>query len=396
MSFIPDNAVIWPVPPNWENGIKETLTWLTDVMQSPATGSSQHRQLRLAPRRSLSFDVLANAQARRLADLLLADRSSRAWQVPIWLDVQVLQVPLTAGVTGIPCRTDGFDFVAGEKALLWVGLNTWSLVTIAAIVPTGLALDAGLDLDYPAGSRLYPVRTARVSESPEETLLTDDLGQRSVTFDIAEPCDWLAADFLPVYRDWPVLEWRPDEGESPRHSSKRLITVVDNETGLPSLVDLAGIALRSQSFRWLIHGREEQSHWRGVLYLLCGRALPVWLPSFAADLNVVADIAAADTTLTIEWAGYTLYGRQQSGCRHIRIEAGARVFYRRILASSDHGETETLTLDTALGFAVSSQSIRQVNYLRLCTLASDTVEIQHETDADGLALCDLTFAEVTE
>ncbi len=124
--------------------------------------------------------------------------------------------------------------------------------------------------------------------------------------------------------------------------------------------------------------------------------MPAWLPAFAPHLEVVAGSAATDTTLTIEWAGYTLYGCQQSGCRHIRIEAGARVFYRRILASIDHGETETLTLDAALGFAVASQSIRQVNYLRLCTLASDTVEIQHETDADGLALCNLTFAEVKE
>ena len=109
MGFVASGDRIWPVPPDWSAGVQEQLAWATDIVWSSGTAVSQHRGLRIGPRRSFTFEVLANGQDRRVADMLLAGYSG-PWLLPVWPDVQWLTAPLAAGVTEVPCTTNGFDF----------------------------------------------------------------------------------------------------------------------------------------------------------------------------------------------------------------------------------------------------------------------------------------------
>lgn len=127
MSFSLSSARIWPVPPDWSNGVQETLEWATNVMAASATAVTQHRAYRIGPRRSFSFDVSAAQNQRRAAEMLLAGYSG-VWQMPIWPDVQWLPATLASGATSIPCATAGFDFVAGGRALLYASMNAWEVV----------------------------------------------------------------------------------------------------------------------------------------------------------------------------------------------------------------------------------------------------------------------------
>ena len=399
MSFAADMPAPWPLVPDWSEPVTETLEWLTDVLQASRTASSQHRALRATPRRGFTWRSLAEGQDRRLADLLLADRGGRTWRVPVWPDVQVLDSALSASADELPCRTEGFDFTAPGSALLWRSPREWGVVEISAIDVDGLQLSETSPSSWPVGTLLLPLRAGRIGEAPEEQALTDEVGARnSVAANVIEPCDWPAAmPTAAAYRALPVLEWRPDESEPPTSSAPRMLGVVDNETAPPVITDMIDRALRAQGHSWLLQGREAQGAWRSMLYALAGRANPVWVPSWTADLRVVAAIAAAATFITVEWTGYTLFGRQQAGLRDLRIELwNGTAFCRRITGSVQGAETETLQLDAALGQAVAIADVRQVSWLRLCTLASDTVELRHLTDADGISQCRLAFSEVAE
>jgi hypothetical protein len=62
------------------------------------------------------------------------------------------------------------------------------------------------------------------------------------------------------------------------------------------------------------------------------------------------------------------------------------VYYRRITAAVEAGDNETLTLSASLsGSAITAAQIRVVSFMALCTLASDSVDIEHVTDIEGLA-----------
>ena len=93
-------------------------------------------------------------------------------------------------------------------------------------------------------------------------------------------------------------------------------------------------------------------------------------PGWNSDLLLAAAVADSDTSLTVEWAGYALFGQLQASWRDIRIEFwDGTVLYRRITASSDNGATETLTIDSAPGVAGRALSADMVLRISSCSSA---------------------------
>lgn len=339
--------------------------------------------------------VIADKQDRRVADALLFDQGAKRWLLPVWPDIQLLSVPVAAAAVSIPCQTAGFDFVVGGKAILWRSVNSFEVVTISSIGVGSIGLSASVVAAWPAGTRLYPVRYARMLVSSEEAFWNDDAGERRVNFLVDEPCDYAAALPETEYRSYPVLEHRGDESSDPKASYKRDIDTVDEDTGAARHYDYPDQAFVHYDHDWLLSGREEIAAFRGLLYGLRGRMGVLWIPSMKQDLVLTAAASALDVTLSVEWAGYTLYGRQQSNRRDLRIELrNGTVLYRRITASVEAGANETLTLDSALGVAFTPAQVRLISFMALCEPVSDAVEIDHQTDSDGIALSALNFQAI--
>lgn len=394
MSFATGATPIWPVPPDWADGVRETLDWLTDYLPA-RNGKAQKRELRQAPRRVIEFSVINDEQGRRVADAILNDAGGRYWLLPIWHDVQLLNAPLASDATSITCAPAGRDFRAGGKALLWLAVNDWTVLDVEDVVDGALVLSTATSRTWQAGTRLYPLRKAHLVEQPQETIWTDESGTRSIQMLIDEPCDWVAGLPAATYRGVPVLELRPDQGEDLQQTFRRLQEPVDVGTGLVTLFDWGGRAFREASVTWLAYGVEANNELRSLLYGLRGRMQTLWVPTWNNDLKVTNDIAAASTHITVEWAGYTVFGRMQPNRRDIRIELlDGTVYYRRLTDAQESGDSELLTIDSALGVLVQRQNIRQVSFLVLAEKASDTAELLHDTDIEGLTRLTTAFIGV--
>ena len=384
MNYTSGGDVLWPVPPDWADGVRETLEWKTDVLRA-RNARQQKRELRRAPRRFFAFRTLAEKQNRRVTDMLLQDRGIASWRLPIWHDVQLIAA-LSNGVNVIPCKTTGYEFAVAGQAVLWKSINEWEVVTINSITSTQLGIAGTTSRAWPLGTRLYPTRTAVLAGQPDEAGWTDASGTRQVQFRITEPCD--VTGVLPgaTYRGLPVLEARPHWGEDIGSVFSRDIDTIDPGTGVVYEQDFPGRAYRAADMRWICGTRAEHTSKRALLYALRGQMQSVWLPTWYADLVLTADIGASDTTITVEWAGYTLFGRMQPNWRDIRIELlSGTIYYRRVTAASESGTNEVLTLDAALGAAVPLAQVRVISFMVLSEQASDVVEIQHDTDAEGVS-----------
>lgn len=387
MGFTSHGAKIWPVPPDWKNGMQERLAFSTDVLQASATAVTMHRAGRLVPRRSFSFNVAATDQRHRVAGMLLAGHTG-AWQLPIWPDVQWLDDVVPPGTDLIPCATLGYDFVAGGAALLYRSVSVWELVQIDAVVPGYLSLSEPTVGDYGPGCRLYPVRRARLQPNGEGQQRDPGFSRRDLAFDIDEPCSWPTLVDAPTYLDHLVLTRRPAENDDPRGSWDSLLQTVDYGTAQPVVHNLPGLNLRVQRDEFRLHGREAHTWFRSLVYSLDGRRVPIWIPAWGSrDLQPAGAIAGNSTALPIEWAGYTLFGKDKPNRKDIRIElVDGTVFHRRITNAVAAGDTEALTLSAALSpTSIAAEAIESISFMALCTMASDEVEIEHVTDANGVA-----------
>lgn len=390
-----NRIIAWTFVPDWGDGIRERLTAATDILQSES-GVSQRRKLRGAPRREFNGPMYAEGRERQLLDLSLFGWSDRIWSIPIWPDIQLLDAGIGADVDFIPCSTQHLDFRAGGLAMLrGEDAFTSETVEILEVLTNGLQLKRNTQLAWPAGSRIYPARAAQLLEEPSLSKLTDRLIEAEVRFLVVEACDW--PEWLPatLYRGRPVWDRRPDDAENLTHAAERLRSTLDSGFAQPLITDTARRAFQVLSQRHLDLGREARALVRSFIYGMRGRQKVVWVPSHMDDLTVVATTSALATILDIMNIGYTRFSNGKPGRRDIRIELwNGTVLMRRITGATElDTQTERLVLDAPLGIEVRPGDIARISWMNLMRFESDTQEIEHMTDSQGVAGWTAVFRE---
>lgn len=390
------NRIIgWTFVPDWGDGIRERLTAATDILQSES-GVSQRRKLRGSPRREFNGPMYAEGRERQLLDLSLFGWSDRIWSIPIWPDIQLLDVGLGADVDFIPCSTQHLDFRAGGLAMLrGEDAFTSETVEILEVLTNGLQLKRNTQLAWPVGSRIYPARAAQLLEEPSLSKLTDRLMSAEVRFLVVEACDW--PEWLPatLYRGRPVWDRRPDDTENLTHAAERLRSTLDSGFAQPLVTDTAKRAFQVLSQRHLDLGREARALVRSFIYGMRGRQRVVWVPSHMDDLTVVATASAVATTIDIVNIGYTRFSNGKPGRRDIRIELwSGTVLMRRITGATElDTQTERLVLDAAVGIELRPDDVARISWMNLMRFESDVQEIEHMTDSQGVAGWATVFRE---
>ncbi len=383
--------------PDWENGVRERLIFATDILQSPR-GVEQRRALRLAPRRELSGDFIIDGAERQAFDLALFGWGSRIWAVPFFPDIQHLTVGVATDDIVIPCDTVDRDFRANGLAMLRSeNAFQYETVEIESFNDNSIMLKRPLQNNWPIGTRLYPVRTARITQA-ERARLTDMAQRVAISFEIAEPCDWPSVFPALTYQGYPVYDQVPEESQDLTSSFASLTLLLDNGSGIPLLTDTSGKAMPVQQHRWLLYGRAERAAFRSLFYALRGRQKPLWLPTHADDLTLVATVTTVATVIDIRAIGYTRFGQAKVGRRDIRIWLhDGTVFYRRITGAAEiSSSVERLAIDTALGMTVAPSDVMRISFVQLMRSDSDNLEINHMHDGDGIATAQLVFRGVRD
>lgn len=365
----------WSWAPDWSDRMLERLEWRTDVLQA-YRGEEQRRALRLGPRQAVEFGVTAEGDARRHLEAVLWNWGARVFAVPLWFDGLELDAPLAAGATAVAVDPALRQFAAGELIML-LG-ETSRDVEVLEID----ALGAGIDLvspttrDWPAGTRVFPARTARIDGDATLPRFTGAVSSARMRFEMTEPAAWPASAGATTYRGQPVMEERPDWSGSPELRLQRKLAVLDDNTGRVVVEDEARMPLPQLRTRHTLMGRAEIDAWRARLFALRGKQGPIWVPSWAEDLVLVATVGSSGTALDVRWTGYTQYLQGEIHRKDIRIELfDGTVLYRRITGSTElDADTERLVIDAPPGQTIEPADVALISWLALMRQESDAAE----------------------
>jgi hypothetical protein len=391
-----DNLPVWSIKPNWANGITERLSWLTDVIAS-TWGTEQRRALRLSPRREFEMTFNPVNQARSYFDLWLHRLGSQEFMVPLFHDAGRLSAGIAAGAVSIPFDTTYREFVDGGLAIL-IGDDpfTFDKVAITGVFADHITVAAGgITRAWSKGTRAHPLRRTRLSDESQLSALTNRVGEATLQFqlnqanDIPDEGDWAV-----LYAGYPIILDPPNRRENLDLDFSRNTIRLDNDQGLQTLADdtTDGVtkarAFTVQVDNRMMEGRAEHWAFRQMLYRLRGQQGTVWLPSFNRDIELSRAALAADAALNIKQIGYAYTGGAVDGRQHVLLpgEIGTKVISTGAPASASE---EKLNLAAALGVALPAGAFG--SFMDTCRLASDDIEIQHHTDTDGVAECNLGF-----
>lgn len=364
---------VWTLRPNWRETLTERLSWKTDVLAGDA-GVEQRRSLRLSPRRSLEFTVSAVDTDRTYLDLLLHRLGSEEWLCPLWWDRTRLTAVGASGSYRLKADTRYREFAPG-LALLWRSTHEWEVVSVRAVDPKGLDLDAPLDDRWTAGGSLYPLRRALMSEQSSISLASSRIGEIVMGFEVNESNDHPAR--LPDETYWhegrPVLAQEPNWSQEITADHTRLAGTADNETGHRYRVDEIDRAFKVQSHGWLLRGKAARSEFRAMLYWLRGQQHAIWLPSFTRDVLLGQGADGGAVALDARRAGYLYAGVPMPG----RDRLWLRDHVRGVTAvgRSTVEDCEQLALDGPTTRRLTPA--HTLSWLEPARLNQDDIEITH-------------------
>ncbi|AZS50636.1 hypothetical protein DM558_07520 [Entomomonas moraniae] len=390
-----DRIVAFAFMPNWQDGITETLEWSTDILTSES-GFEQRSALYLTPRRTFEADFILHQNERQYFNNMMS-WGARNWAIPLWHYIQTLNVAAQQGDNFIGCTTQDIEFSEGGLILLYRDFTTYEIAEVSAISEDGLTLKRPLQADWKKGTRLYPAKSAYFAKQPSLSRKTDNLQLASITFFIDDTNPFKGVAPEETYLGFPVFMMKPEESNDLTSQYQRLLETIDNKMALPSMFDKSTYSFLVQSYRWLGMGRTEQRQFREFIYFLNGQQKTAWIPSHADDLTVVDIVSATEPVLVIAPCGYKRFASNDADKKHLVIYLNDGTHYfRKIIDSEAIDGKERLAMDSPLGKQLQPSDIRRICYMRLCRSNSDSVEISHVTDSEGLAASQLTFKRVRD
>lgn len=380
---------VWSLYPDWTDGVLETLEFLSTVAESPSA-IEQRRGLRLTPRQYFEYSYILKGPLRTYFDMLTMRAGGSPVYVPIWHDVELLPYAHAAGSTVLSIDITYTEFMNCNVVMLG-GPHDYELVEILGRADTIVTLTSPTIYEWPKGTRAVPLKKCKLDQPPSTVRRTEDIHVARVKFCSIEPN---RTDALPPLNNFGlqyILEEDPNEVEDLTYNYERVLSLLDNTTGLPAMSDVTGRVL--QQFAWWRRGRAEHHRLRGLFYALDGRRVPVWVPTIYRDFEPVSPLGAGDLAIDVRRCGYTNLGGPGPQREYILIQtlSGNR-HYRKVTDSVIlDNDTERLFLDSAVGEDIPLNRLNRISFLVLCRLDQDTVEFHHHTATRGMTTTTAVF-----
>ncbi len=392
-----EDIPVWTLLPDWATEVVSRYDWLTSIAESK-TQAEQRRALRVYPRCTLDMSFVLSGVARTALDLMLSGGISKDWYVPLPYEIGRLSATLNAGATSIPFAKAYREYnEPGFALLIGNDFNTFEVISINSASLSTLTITA-TSATWPAGTRIFPLRKARILEAPRTSRMTVQAGTAQVRFLFLEPLVWEGLASLTPYDGYPVWDFAPNEIEPIEFTWGRNADEMDNDVALPVRVDLTDLAYTTQSFRWFLRGREQHADFLDLLHFLKGRLTPFWISTYARDIHLLDPVANGSANLTAKPMGYVRMGGPVEGKDHIEIKLRNGTVYRRQITACDDsiaGE-ETYTLDSSISVGFEPADVSRISFLRLARLDQDSIEIAHPTDTAGLSRASTAIRSVRE
>lgn len=362
--------------PNWREPVMERLAYLTDVL-AHRDGTEQRVRLRQTPRREIEYLVtLTGAQAARL-DAALWGWQARVWALPIWTDPHILPAALSAGATSVTVPTQYKDYAADHLAMLVADDGSHEVVEVATVLSGSLTLARPTAATWPAGTRLFPARLARLPAQVKVARHSAAVAEATLRFAI-EPMQALGGiegAAATQYLAEDVYLTAPNWAGALDGDVERAMQIIDGQTGPLAVDDPAGQPAIVRTYRWLLQGRPAISAHRFWLLARSGRLKPGWVPTWTRDLELAVTAGSSATTLIVQDIGYRTWYAQAPGRRDlaVRLPSGAWALRRIVGADQVVAGQERIQIDSALGVAIDPGA--WITFIGLHRLDADRVEM---------------------
>jgi hypothetical protein len=377
------DATFWPFGPNWKDGLQESLDWNTQVM-GMLDGGEQRVQLRTRARRTQDYGFLESRSNARLLDRTLWGAQNKRLAMPVWQYKGRLTANALSGATALSFAHELLGVTAGSLVVLMTSETTWEAAEVVSLGSGVVNLTAPLADTWPAGTRVYPVLLCVVQGNVPLVRQTDQAISGHITV-LGDPL--LSDPFLPVadapftYNGYEILMVKPDWADGMDASQDYVFDQVDHDTGPIAFFETSDTPQPHRAYRWMMKTRQAVYDFRAFLNRRNGRQKAFYIPSWNDDFRLVTDIGSGATQIRVVDDGFVDFiGVDPARCHVMIRRTGGGYYLRQITAATKDGMDALLTINSALGAALTVADCKAIHLVSLYRLESDTVVLQWLTD----------------
>lgn len=391
-----DQLPVFSLMPNWKDGVRERLSWLTDVLESE-TGAEQRRALRIEPRRSVEASFLRKGAARAYIDSFLTGIGAQPFLMPLWFEALTMEEGVTEGAPGVNfVRGAGSqrEWLVGDLAFINFGdPGNYEVLKVAEVTDLEMLWAEPPSRNWPRGTKIMPLREARIVENIKLDNITESVAESAIRFELIKPM-FVPENWLANYNGNPLLPFKPNRADAVGGSYSRYVHELDNEVSLPMSTDLAEHTAVTLSMGLTLYGRSALWEFRQFLAAARGRARAFFAPTYTSDLEPVGATIPAGAILEVRATGLGLFHAQLQGVRSIvaitlagqdmpsifRIVTGVESQRRDNDESVTSVWRDRLMLQTALPELRVNQ-IARISFMAESRFDQDAFELLHVSNA---------------
>lgn len=380
-----ERLVLFDLPP--ELPYTELLEFLTEI-HAHRNGSEHRIGLRKNPRQFFEWDlILEDSFTRSRIHNLLFDWHGRSFGIPVWHEARFLSAAAAVNDLSVSLATTSYaDYRVGGLVLVYESSTKYDVleVDVGGIGATSLTFTNGLQNSYTTKALVMPLRTGVLQPSVQGSRFITDAGRLALRFRVIDNDNNLAATVgWTTYNSKVVLDDVNSTGGGASSVSEELLRdliVIDGGVGLASVDTLWPHDKRSHTKTFWTKTPADLWKVRQLVHALRGRQVSFYLPTKGHDLEPVAQLLNAGTTLTVRNCGYARYvqNRQTRNIIQVIFNDGTAPLIREITASSEVDvNTETMTVDVAWPATKAVSTIDRIQYLELSRFDSDTLRFRY-------------------
>lgn len=371
------------LPQQAEAPVKETLSFLTDVLTS-YNGKEQRLQLRSKARQSFSYTTPLQAWHTAAAFNTEYGAIRERWAIPIWTEGQYVGT-VAQNASSISCDTSNFDFRNNSLAMLYAACGEWRIIEIAS-VETG-QINIGNNFAGIVGAWLLPVRVGRIAGSVDKPTNGHN-GKTRVSFEVEDNLEFFAS--VPSQYLSNDIYYEPGllNGASLGRSLEKREDINDFSLGP---VEVRSPWLNSRfgtPYRQVLQGASEVRAFKEFIYRRAGKFRAFWMPSFEVNMRVknVGNIAS---TLVIESDSYLDFAAVRT---NIAIQTTAGVWLPRVVSNPVQINATSIQLTLSSPLNINAANVARVSYLGLYRLDTDRIELSW--NGGGVAETEIRILEL--
>lgn len=363
----------------------ERLTFKTDVKRR-VDGSEQRAAARANFRQFFDFTVLADGQDRQLLQSQLYGWLSRTFAVPLWQERVLSSAAVAVDDTTLTCSsTADVDFRDGGYAVIYESPDKFDVLVLDSVGANSLSFTASPVLNsYASGALVMPLRVAFFQKNPRGARYVRTLEKLVASFQVLDNNTGTPAGSTSgwdTYGGYVLLD-DPNvvqQDETPEGWEQRTY-VLDDDVGTVNFTSRWDYSRHSSVKGFRCQTRAAVLKLRKLLLALSGKQKAFYLPTFAEDLTVVADILNGGVTVDVQNVGYTTFTQNRQNRAILRFTfTDGTTLTRGVDSSLEVSSTvERLSLDANWPADRAIAEVSRVEFFELCRFDTDEFTINYE------------------